>query len=50
MSKISTKKFIEELKKWPIIYDQNHYEYKNCRKRDKIFDKGIVPLFYVNGK
>lgn len=38
---INTEKLIFELKKYEILYNQEHPDYKNHRKKDRIFDNEI---------
>ncbi|KAJ3662191.1 hypothetical protein Zmor_006547 [Zophobas morio] len=40
----STEQLIESVKKYPILYDLGNSEYKNIRKRDKIWDEIGVEL------
>ncbi|CAG9766009.1 unnamed protein product [Ceutorhynchus assimilis] len=39
MSFLFTEKLIELVKKYPILYDLGNPDYKNIRKRDKIWDQ-----------
>lgn len=32
-----TEELIETVKKYPILYDLNHPDYKNIRKKDKVW-------------
>lgn len=34
-----TAQFIELIKEHPLIYDTTHDDYKNLRKRDKVWDE-----------
>uniref|UniRef100_A0A6P7F325 Transcription factor Adf-1-like n=1 Tax=Diabrotica virgifera virgifera TaxID=50390 RepID=A0A6P7F325_DIAVI len=36
---VPTEKLIELVKKYPILYDLSHEDYKNIRKKDKIWDE-----------
>lgn len=38
---INTEKLIFELKKYEILYNQEHPDYKDHRKKDRIFDNEI---------
>ena len=45
----NTEKLIELIKKYPILYDLSHEEYKNVRKKDKAWDE-IGEELKENGK
>jgi hypothetical protein len=36
-----TEKLIELVKIYPILYDLSHEDYKNVRKKDKVWDVGV---------
>lgn len=36
---VSTEMLIEFVKKYPILYDLSHEDYKNIRKKDKLWDE-----------
>ena len=53
----STEKLIELVKNYPIMYDLSHDDYKNVRKKDKVWDSiGLElrnrtkTLYHVNDK
>lgn len=39
-----TEKLIEHVKQYPILYDLGHEDYKNCRKKDKVWDQIALKL------
>ena len=39
-----TKKLIEFVKIYPILYDLSHEDYKNVRKKDKVWEQIGVEL------
>ncbi|KAH9503732.1 hypothetical protein Btru_066472 [Bulinus truncatus] len=47
-NKANTEKFIDLVKSFPILYDLSRPDYKNCRKKDKIFEE-IGKMLNKNG-
>lgn len=49
MTDTITEKLIATVQQYPILYDVSHPEYKNIRKKDKVWD-GIGVELGTNGK
>lgn len=46
----STEQLIEKVKNHPILYDLTNSDYKNIKKKDKVWDEIALELGNVTGK